>query len=160
MRPILRRVRPSYSQSRTTSIRFASSQPPAAKAYIPKSRVKPQQQVEQPTDPASKTPESPGLSFYIFPFFYNRRRERQRLREKQAVQSTEPLDPERGRAAAERYVREGVVEERYRKSGRQVTTIICGIPIILGLGWILFERTFRGREQKSFPRVKNQNELR
>lgn len=160
MRPIPRRTRPSYSQLRIASCRYASSQPPAAKAYKPPIRVKRQEQKQEVEDTTSTAPEAPGLLFYIFPFGYNRRRERQRLREKQAAQSPEPLDPERGRAAAERYVREGVVEERYRKSGRQVTTIICGIPIILGLGWILFERTFRGREQKSFPRVKNQNELR
>ena len=60
----------------------------------------------------------------------------------------EPLDPERGRAASERVVREGILDPRYKPAARRVTAIICALPILLVTSWMLFEREVMGVEQK------------
>jgi hypothetical protein len=60
----------------------------------------------------------------------------------------EPLDPERGRAASERVVREGILDPRYKPASRRVTAIICALPIFLVTSWMLYEREVLGVEQK------------
>lgn len=61
---------------------------------------------------------------------------------------SEPLDPERGRAASERVVREGILDPRYKPASRRVTAIICALPVLLVTSWMLFERQVMGVEQK------------
>lgn len=60
----------------------------------------------------------------------------------------EPLDPQRGRAASQRYVETGVLDPRYKKSSRQVISIICAIPVLVVTSWVLYQRQFLGVERK------------
>jgi len=53
--------------------------------------------------------------------------------------------------AAQRYVREGILDPRYRPAARRVTAIICALPLALYLTYELFERRFMGKEQKIRP---------
>lgn len=78
----------------------------------------------------------------------------------QAANWTEPRDPERGRRAAEQVVRTGKLDERYRDPAKKVNRIIIAMPLVIYLGWVLWQRRFEGVEQKTFPRVRGQEELR
>lgn len=70
--------------------------------------------------------------------------------EPQAYQN-EPKDPARGIEASMRFVREGVVDPRYRPAARRVTAALCALPIAIYLTYELFQRRFMGREQKQRP---------
>lgn len=78
----------------------------------------------------------------------------------QAANWTEPRDPERGRRAAEQVVRTGKLDERYKDPAKKVNRIIIAMPLVIYLGWVLWQRRFEGVEQKTFPRVRRQEELR
>lgn len=63
----------------------------------------------------------------------------------------EPKNFARGVEAAQRYVREGILDPRYRPAARRVTAIICALPLAVVLGYVLFQRRFMGVEQKTRP---------
>ncbi|KAF2768815.1 hypothetical protein EJ03DRAFT_351828 [Teratosphaeria nubilosa] len=60
----------------------------------------------------------------------------------------EPQDLSRGWEATRRVITTGVLEPRYRPAARRVTAIIVGLPIVIGLGYELFQRRFMGKARK------------
>ena len=60
----------------------------------------------------------------------------------------EPQDIERGRAATQRVLREGVLDLRYKPASRRVTALICALPIVIVVGIELYRRRFLGKEPK------------
>lgn len=69
-------------------------------------------------------------------------------------------DIERGIEASKRFVKTGVLDPRYKQGEKYWTRLIVALPLVIGIGWILLQRRFGNREQKNFPKVKRQHELR
>jgi hypothetical protein len=51
-------------------------------------------------------------------------------------------------------VREGVLDPRYKGAARKYTAIICALPIVIVLSYVLLQRRFMGKEQKKLPAIK------
>jgi hypothetical protein len=62
-------------------------------------------------------------------------------------------NPERGAEAAARYVKEGVLDKRYAGAARRATALIVAMPLVIGLGYELYQRRFNGKERKRVPVV-------
>ena len=127
--------------------RFASSQPPGPRAYKP---AAPEERISRhPPLPEEPAPEpKKGILSRIWP------------RPGTRAQHVEPeaRNPARGMEAAQRVVREGVLDPRYRPAARRVTALLCALPIAIGLGYELFRRRFLGGEQRKIPRRRTHGE--
>lgn len=150
MRPATRPVRSPYRQIPYTPCRLSSTQPPTPRPY---KQASPEERVSRhPLDPKEPKPEpKKGVGFYLWPF---------RRRNQAHIKTEEPPDLARGIEASKRFVKEGVLDPKYHAAARKVTALICALPIAIYLGWVLFRRRFQGVEQKRFPKVRRQEELR
>lgn len=59
-----------------------------------------------------------------------------------------PQDPARGYEASRRVVRQGVLDERYKRGARAYTRIIVAMPIVIYLTYELYRRRFLGVERR------------
>ena len=70
----------------------------------------------------------------------------------------EPRDPERGVEAAQRVVRQGVLDPRYKADSRRWIAIIIGLSITIGLFPEVWRRTMKGEKRKEVPPPKRKTE--
>ena len=120
--------------------------PPEPRPYKPiapserVSRPGPSQTAEQAAQAAqAATPKKKSLITRLFS-----------LRPEEA-QINEPRDIARGIAATQRVVSTGVLDPRYRPASRRILAIIVALPLVIGLGYELFQRRFFGKERKARP---------
>lgn len=62
-------------------------------------------------------------------------------------------DPARGYEAARKVVKQGVLDERYKRGAKAYTRIIVAMPLVIYLSYELYRRRFLGVEQKKLPAV-------
>ncbi len=149
-------LRPRIAGSRIIQCRLNSSQPPIPRPYkAPPERVSRHPpplpvQIQEPVDPTGPAPRK-GLLRHIWPFSKGI---------KSLKPETEFGDPERGREAAERAVRTGKLDPKYKHAERKILMAISALPVVIYVGWVLLQRRFGWAEQRTLPRVRRQDELR
>ena len=63
----------------------------------------------------------------------------------------EARNPERGIEAAQRFVREGVVDKRYKSAARKVLFALLSSMVAIGLTPEVYKRVVLGKQQKVIP---------
>lgn len=128
-----------------TNSRSSTSTPPHPRPFKP---VTSEERVSRHPDYSPPQAEAPtakrGLLSRLWPFASKTSRE-----------SIYPpsQDPTRGLEAARRVVKEGFLDPRYKRAARSFTAVMCALPIAIYTSYELFQRRFRGKEQKSRPVV-------
>ncbi|KAK3073759.1 hypothetical protein LTR53_004395 [Teratosphaeriaceae sp. CCFEE 6253] len=113
--------------------------PPEPRAYRP---LPPTERSPKPPAEPSETTKSPQQNFIRRLFS---------TRSEPHLPPPEPADPARGLEASRRVVMGGVLDPRYRSAAWRVTAAMCAMPFAIYLSYELFERRFRGKEQRVRP---------
>ena len=128
-------IRPSQWQRKLyqTTRSVNTTQPPPPRPYTP---------APPRATPRPEFPDLPPVRLTIYERIFGKRKEK-------PVPEPEPLDPARGREAAERVVREGVLDPRYKDAAKKYTRLIVASPLAIYLTYELYRRRFEGVEQKT-----------
>ena len=128
-----------------TTSKTSTSAPPDPRPFKPvaaEDRVS--RHPEYPTLQTEAPVQKRGLFSRLWPFSSTK-----------STQSIYPpsQDPTRGIEAARRVVKEGFLDPRYKRAARSFTAVMCALPIAIYTSYELFQRRFRGKEQKARPAV-------
>ncbi|KAH9822879.1 hypothetical protein Tdes44962_MAKER00707 [Teratosphaeria destructans] len=121
---------------------YSAARPPPPRPYQPDERSP--KSPPQPPAPPPSTPKPRSFLSRLNPFAPPE------PPQPAAPVVKEPQDISRGWEATRKVITTGVLEPRYRPAARRVTAIIVGLPIVIGLGYELFQRRFMGKERKGW----------
>lgn len=142
MRGAVKRIRsPRWPRSPHQIRRYANAAPPPREYQKPPAKAKPAIEVT-PEEPAKK----PGLLSRLLP----------KPRRDPAVYG--PKDPERGMEAAQRVVKTGQLDDRYKGAARRYTLIVVMLPLVIYLPYELYKRRFLGVERKQIPEKRSHDD--
>lgn len=150
--------RPTHRPVESLLLRYASTHsPPPARPYRPQTdkhraalkRPEPEPPAPAPPPPRSRTRNL--LSRYLNPFHEP---EPQRPTPTQPEAVPEPRDPARGLAATTRFVKEGIIDPRYKAASRRWVLVLTSLVLAIGLTPEVWRRTIKGEKRKEPSRPK------
>ena len=159
-RPLLHPLQLLLLRHASTSTRHPQPQPPPARPYR-RQTVEERAALKRPDPPPPSPQPRPHsrtlhlLSRYLNPFHEPDPSPTPTKPQPKAVEP-EPRDPARGLAATTRFVKEGIIDPRYKAASRRWVVGITSLVLAIGLTPEVWRRTIRGEKRREMPGPKKE----
>ena len=147
MRPVIRHFTLPKHKLVLTACRFISTQPPPPRPY--RAATAEEREARRQPEP-EEPPKKRWIPSWLNPFADPAPAKASVATAPEPV-AEEPRNPERGIEAAQKFVREGVVDKRYKSAARKVLFALLASMVAIGLTPEVYKRVVLGKQQKVIP---------